>query len=338
MQEVLREVYLSGQIIVGFLFPAFLSHALINTGSDTLGYPFDHAARASFQINLIFMLLSIAGFASSSRFVGAGCLALILFLQVPEFEYLSSASSRDAFRIIPLVLFANCLSGLSPRRLKKSVRKSYLIAPMIFSSFSITGHTLGGFVLVNITLAWILWNIISRATISSILIVSIAIGIGALAGGNHYIRAYLETGSMGGDNVQKESIIANTPLMAESQARKAIRLHGTTGYLDRFMVFISKCRYRLSIPGLFCAFFSILFLLRYFQSKDSVLLPFLGLIVISNTLAFFGIFDFTGIKLSEWYIMNLRYPLHWYPFAAICVSQFAFFWYYKAVPKTNSAN
>lgn len=307
--------------IHGFLFPAFLSHALLTTGSDLIGYPHDHAARIAFQLTFGYMLLSILALAGTTKRLGAGALALILLLQVPQFEYISSNNSRDAYRIIPLALLGVTLVGLSSPRLHGRLPVASLLPLVGLAAFALAGHTIGGFVVISLALAWLIGAVIQKARRWNIFLVLGAIGLGLLLGGSHYITAYLETGSITGDNVFKEAAIAGTPLLEKSLQQEAERLAGSTGSVEYLTTLLGRDGYRLSIPGLLAALVALLVGLKVHRRDQTTLSFFIiGLMTLTTTLPFTGLFDLGQIKLSDWFILNFRYALHWYPFAAVCLA------------------
>lgn len=304
-----------------FLFPAFLAHALITTGRNPIGYPYDHAVRAAFQITLMYMLLSVVALAGMARYRGTSALVLILLLQVPMLGYISHNQSRDAFRIIPLMLLATVLTGLSPQTLRDRLRRASLLPPLILAAFSLSGHTLGGIVVVTITLAWMTWGIVQRARWLNLLLVCGAITVGLLVSGSHYATAYLETGTLAGDTVFRDNAIVGTALSAANVEQNESRLEGTRNAIERLTVLVARDGYRLSLPGLLGAMGAIAVWARPNREKRLEPVGFVGLIVLATTLPFIVPFDFSApTPLSKWFVMNPRYALHWYPFAAVCVA------------------
>ena len=70
----------------GPVFPAFVGHALLVSGTDQpLGYPNDYAARAAFQVIALYALLAAVALAGVIRAPESGAIAVVLLMQVPVF-------------------------------------------------------------------------------------------------------------------------------------------------------------------------------------------------------------------------------------------------------------
>jgi len=304
----------------GFVYQAYLSHSLINTGNNPLGYPYDLAARVAFQVTFVYMLLSLMALAGTSCQAGAGTFSIILLLQVPQLFYISEASSRDGFRIIPLLLLIAVLSGLSPLRLKSNLQIKQLFAPMLISALALMSHTLDGFVVLCIWLAWLAWAILGGVKWRYIFLVSGAIGLGLAASSGGYIRSYLETGKIWTENDYLINAYQGSPLLDEYLKRDQARMEGTTSLGSKISLLIKRDQSRLSLPGMTCAVLIIAFWLFLKKHKPSEYELFLGLTTVTVALPFLGVFDVSSYRLSDWFIKNFRYPLHWYPMAAVCLA------------------
>jgi hypothetical protein len=305
--------------IHNFVFPAFLSHALLTTDSSRLGYPHDVTARVAFQSTLIYMLLAVLALAGTFRYPGVGSLSLLLLLQVPQFEYISIACSRDGFRIIPLVLFVVVLIGLSGRSVYRKVKSAWIVPPMLLAAFSLSGHTLGGIVVILITVIWVGWNILFRGASLKLVIVAGAIFVGLAVSGYHYLWAYLDTGQLYG-HVFTGHAIKGTPLeeIALQQQRYGSALEG--GAIKALGTVLARDGYRLSIPGLIGALVAVVVSLRPNRRRWIKTNGFLGLTVLVGLVPMTGVLDYQGYSLSAAFAANLRYALHWYAFGAVCVA------------------
>jgi hypothetical protein len=312
--------------IHSFLYPAYLGQALLFNGGLPLGYPNDITARIAFQLTIFYMLLAVIALAAAARQSLIPPLALILMLQVPEFEYLSRASSRDGFRIIPLVLLVTVLTGLTPRRLCRKLRLETLLLPLFLSFCALAGHTLGAYIIVTLALAWGIWNLAGKARWLNIILVAGALGIGLILGSLQYIQVYRETGTLTGD-IFKESVIEGTPLWEESQQRDQASLEGTRTLWERLVTLIKRDGGRLSIFGLVVTLFSILWFACLSRQRWNDPLPFWSLATFAAALPFLGVFDFSDYPLSLSFVANFRYALHWYPFAAVCIALFIVYGY-----------
>lgn len=316
--------------IHGFIFPAYLAQAMM-AAPDPIGYPNDLAARGAFQVTLFFMITATAALAVAMGLTGAVPLALILLLLVPELHYISSGCNRDAFRIIPLVLLAVAMLGVVP------VKWSWRSLPALgflalLAGLSISAHTLAAFALPGMVLAWLGWGVARKARLVPMIPVLIAIGLGALLGGEQYLAAHLETGSLRGNNVTADTILEGTVysqgIINHYQGR--VTAGNSTG--RPLWALVSRDRGVLGIGGTLAAALMTFLLLpgwgrsllrvidgRFPRFRDSFWRngSWLGLTVLANSLIFTGLLDFGPYRISEWMMVNPRYALHWYPFAAV---------------------
>jgi tetratricopeptide (TPR) repeat protein len=314
----------------GFIFPAYLSHALLHTASDSLGYPNDYALRWSFQITIVYMLLAILALAALFRAPGVGAMSIILLLQVPQFEYISYASSRDAFRIISLLLFTILLASFSPSNIRYKPSVSRLISLMILSMFSFMGHTLGAIVVVMQVLAWLFW--VRWWNISlwrNIVMINIAIILGLFVGGIHYPIRYLLTHSFLKESTGRNAL-QGTPIefaINPSTTDDRVSAMNSTK-IERFITILQLDQGKLSNPGLIFSAISILLIKRFRKERGQFALsPFVGLIGFITMLSFSGLLDSEVYSLSRAFASNIRYLLHWYPYLAIVVSSLLLYVY-----------
>lgn len=303
----------------GPVWHAYLSHAQMTTGINPLGYPNDHAVRVAFQITVVYMLLAVAALAAASGGLGVAPLAIILLLQVPQYEYISIGSSRDAFRIIPLVLLAAVLSGLSPSRLRSKLRFAALIPVAALSAFSLAGHTLGGMVVLAIGLAWTIWSLAAGSGWKKIALVLLAMGAGLVMGGTQYIRIYLEVGRLPGAGYLHDMAIKGTPLQEAMDGWNKHRMRGVSEILHKAAALLARDQCRLSLAGLVACLCAIACRPQFMRRKKTLMIPFVGLATLVLALPFTGLLDI-GFDFSGWFIRNVRYSLHWYPFAAVCAA------------------
>jgi tetratricopeptide (TPR) repeat protein len=312
-----------------FIFSAFLSHALLHTDSSTLGYPNDHAARWAFQVTIVYMFLAMFALALTFRTVGVGALSLILLLQVSQLEYISYASSRDAFRVIPLILFTILLASLTRNMLNNKLRQFTLIPLFILSAFSLMGHTLGGIVVVMVILSWLFWvGWWNRKIWRNIILINLVIILGLLIGGLHYVDRYLKTNSIMGESTGRNALIG-TPLEyainPSTSDERLMSIHATK--IERLTITLGLDQGKLSIPGLLFGGLSIIFISRFKKDKDYAQLPFIGGITFTIILPFSGLMDLDFYELSRAFSSNIRYSIHWYPFLAICISALVLYSY-----------
>ncbi len=302
-----------------FIYQAFLSQSLMATESDTLGFPHDHACRAAIQALFLYMLLAVVALAKTSKFLGVGTLSIILFLQVPNLEYMTYASSRDSFRIIPLTLLGTILLGLSPCRLHHKLRLGTLFFCLILAGFSWAAHTLNLVMIASIVLTWLLWVLLKKAPWQNIALVLVSITIGLFIACLHYIKSYLDTGNFMGYGFVYFAYI-DTPLWEYFLNKYQYALNASV--LQRTNLLLAQDEYKLSVQSLFVSSLALIYYFVLKRKKIAKLLLFLCLINFVTLIPMTGLLDFTKIKLSDMLIRNIRYILHWYPFAAVSVAVF----------------
>jgi len=198
------------------LFTAYLAQALLFTPSG-IGYPFDHAARFAFQATLPLLIVALSGFTALTRRAGASLLVFLAFSMFAGFEYVSSAQSRDAFRLAPMVVLIAMLVSLIAHK-RWSVRQC--LAPAVAVFFSIHGHTLNLYFLALIGLWFVSACLLVRAPAGSI--GSLA-GICALLAAMplyHYVEQYVNTGNVLGHGMANFHLVG-TPLMEAFLAQQA---------------------------------------------------------------------------------------------------------------------
>lgn len=302
----------------GPVWHAYLQHALMTNGRHPPGYPHDHAVRAAFQVTVIYLLLAVAALAAAG-YPGTTPLALALLLGVPQYEYISIGSSRDGFRIIPLVLLAAILAGLSARSMRRHFRPAALLPVGAMAALALAGHSLGGLVVACIGLAWAIWVLVEKASWRHVVLVGMAMGAGLVLAGPQYLQAYCELGRVPGTDVFHKMAIDGTPMLAAWNHWMASRLEGAEGVIGRLSVFLARDHYRLSVLGALGGVGAIALWPALTRRRRASVMAFVGLVTLAAALPFTGLLDI-GFDLSLWFVRNLRYALHWYPFAAVCVA------------------
>ncbi len=317
-----------------FVFPAYLAHALVTTGDNPLGYPYDHAVRVAFQATFVYMALSVIALGGIARYPGAGALTLVLTLLVPQFGLIASRDSRDAFRIIPLMLLAVVLAHLSPERLRHRIPLVRLIPPLILAAFVISGHTLGAIVTLTVVLAWVVWAIVGKARRLNVLLVAGAVAAGTLGGGFHYLITYIQTGRWSG-YIATDYAVHNTPLESVLRQQDPLRLAAQISLVDRVGMLVGRDGHGLSIMGLAAALLALTRWSTCRQDRRARSLLLIGLMALTGFLPFLGVFDF-GYPFSAGFVQNVRYALHWYAFAGACVAALVGQWYFGVKSSSKS--
>jgi tetratricopeptide (TPR) repeat protein len=313
----------------GFLFPAYLSHALLNTGADKLGYPHDQAARIAFQATFLYLLCAMLALAGLTRSLGVGALSIVLLFQVPHLFFIPMGSSRDAYRIIPILLLVANLSGLHAARLRLRLRPAMLLPPLVLAAFCLAGHTLGGILAAVITACWLAWGLIQKAPRVHLLAVAAAIVAGLLWNGFRYVEAYLQSGTLLGAGLRQYSFqgTALEGIFRVGRVNEQARMAQQATPLQVLRQVLALDHYRLSLPALGAALGALL-AGRYLQRhRAGRIMPFWGAVFAAFVLPLTGIFDYEGYKVSQAFASNDRYSLHLYPMAAILLSTCAFLLY-----------
>jgi len=303
-----------------YLYPAFLAQALMTTGADSPGFPNDHAARVAIQVLMLYMFIAVFALASTSGYMGAGALALILLLEVPTIGLMSFHCHRDPFRVIPLLLLVAVLSGLSAGRLRHTLKPSHLVPCLSFAGFSLAAHTLHAIVLPPIVFAWLIWVCLEKAPPRRVAMVLAAIGIGVFLAGLHYIKSYVDTGNLMGYGFSAFWFRGN-PVWDAWRAFRGFddKLLREANVINRIITISWQDGFRLSVQGSLAAVLSLALWTKLEAGKLTAIMRFLGLIIVLQALLFVSPFGLGGIKPSDGFILNYKYCLHWYPFAAVCV-------------------
>ena len=252
---------------------------------------------------------------------------MLVLLQVSQLGIIGYIFSRDAFRIIPLLLLALVLGSLrvDQSMQRKDVFKLALLA--LISFYCLAGHTLGGILCVLICLAWLLWLFLTRQKIrfASLLMVGLAAAIGLLLGSSKYIQAYQAYGS-----VQlhiPEYVTAGTPYnrmiyQARDTRYNEVLQSGGLGIpqLATAIVILERDRYLVILPGMLTALLVIALWRKSLAGFTPPELALWSLAALATFLPFIGLLDIGKIVLSRAFVGNLRYQLHLYPFFAAILS------------------
>ena len=181
-----------------YLFQSYLAYAMLHSSPDEIGFPHDKPVNDAYQILFFGMLLALIALVWTARRALAVPLSLLVLMQVSQLGIIGYIFSRDAYRIIPLLLLTLVLGSLrmdqAPQR--KDVFNLVLLA--LLSFYCLAGHTLGGILCVLICLAWLLWQILlyKRLQYLNLLFVGLAVSIGLLLGSQKYIQGYLTFGTV----------------------------------------------------------------------------------------------------------------------------------------------
>jgi tetratricopeptide (TPR) repeat protein len=319
----------------GILYPAFLGHAMLTAPGAHDAWPAnDYALRFAFQVSFPLMLLAVAALGATYRLPGTGALAITLLLMVGYFEYISFQSSRDAFRIIPLMLYTALLVGLSPARLRARVHPS-VAAPLFLLPIAVLyGHTLGGIVAVLATAAWMVSVLLQRAPWLKVFLLLCIIGLGFVFGAIRYFELYLHDGMIQG-YASVEASVAGTALAAIREANR--QTLAQTGLWARLALPFTTDAFRLSLPGILAAFASLAWWWKKRHERNTFVFLLLSLTTMLIFLPLTGLLDYSGYRISAAFVRNLRYTLHWYPYAAVSLAGLLMAWQHSTSQATGDA-
>jgi hypothetical protein len=308
-----------------FAWPAYMAHALM-APPDALSEPFRNAgARVAIQLTMLYLLAAMGAMIGSLRLPGVFPVAIPFLLQLPQLDYVTQEGARDAFRTIPVLLLAGLLAGGLRRHASSKVLPfAWLSSLAIVSGFCVGGHTLGLILWASLVGLWAVFDSFRFKQLKRSLAVTGATTLGALAFSTHYISSFLRTGSLLGDNVVKHVAIAGTPLWDVSLQRDLMRMEHASGLWGRLESILARDHFRLSALAVVAAV-AIMGSTRLRNGPSGRPLSFLAAYLLALLLPVLGVFDFgtsalTGTSLSQWFQMNFRYFLHWYPIAAAVVA------------------
>lgn len=278
----------------------------------------DGALRWAFQVTVLSMLLALPVAGLALRWGWWAWAVVPLVLLVPQFDYVSSSASRDAFRIVPVVGFAAVLLRLAWPRAGPRSAVAAVPAITVLAMLSLMGHTLNGFVVVSILAGWGCWALLARRRLGLIVPVGLAAALGLLAGGWTYVDAWLTTGSIHGSGVLMYGVLEGTPMLQVIRALEVESARGIVRPMYRVWEALMRDGRWLAPTAVASAVGLLAWALlnrRRFAS------PVIAIAVVTLVLALpvLGAFDLFGYQVSQWFVTNKRYALHWYFFLSLAL-------------------
>lgn len=170
----------------------YLGNALLHTPTAQIGITVDFAARLAFQMTYLYLFAAII--ACASAFIKSNKRSLLLSAALPLafslFSYIYTAASKDAFRLIPLMLLPVILLGVE-KELQERNNYRVLFIPLITGCFVMMGHPINALTAVSIILSFSLYlftqkRLFCKQTIS----LYVATAVGALIGCFQIIWAF----------------------------------------------------------------------------------------------------------------------------------------------------
>ena len=333
-----------------YLFQGYLAYAMLHSGADEIGFPNDKPVNDAYQVLFFTMLLGVAALAWASRrpapypdgepirtFGGRGTspsralavpLSLLIMLQVSQIGIIGYIFSRDAFRIIPLLLLLLLLGTFDLSKPLRGRHSAFQLALLgLVSFYCLAGHTLGGILCVLICLGWLLGQFLlgRQVHFASLLLVGLAAALGLLLGSGKYFQAFRTYGS-----VQlhiPEHVTVGTPyneMIYQTRDTRYNEIFNSAGLRSRLlttaMVILERDRYLVLLPGLVTALLLILLWRRMLARYAPPELALWSLASLLVFLPFIGLLDIGRIVLSNAFVGNLRYQLHLYPIFAVLLA------------------
>lgn len=319
--------------IHGPVWSAYLASALAAAG---LGQPAATAAAPS-AILITVPLLALAIFAALSqlRQPSVPAVAVLFLLFAPVFAYVTYAHSRDAFRLIPVVL---TLGALAAYRLQLSGPGAWRIDArhlLLFALGAMTGagHAIGVFVLPLAGAGWLFFHLCrlpSRrwpAIAPDAVKVAASLGLGLTVAYGHLFVASI-AGHSAAFDLNVADAVAGTPY--EGHVLDYDRQRILNPLVERFPVLSLVWNDNGTIFNailIFIIIYSVIYVILNIKRDLAVVekyLLFFSMAFLAQMMLPFGLFDLSGFELSKWVAMNPRYSMHIHLIAAVLLSLIVF--------------
>jgi len=286
-----------------FLFQAYLAHALLFGDPDVPGYPNDIPARLAFQITFICLIAAISAACALFRRPGVIALGLLATLAVGRLEYISESSSRDGFRLIPVVVLLTLLCVPLIRRFPRN--RSWGITCGIVAALAVAGHTLNVFALFGVAIAAGLAYWRHRVPLKDSLLVATIVSAFVAVAGLPYALNYAATGHPLGYGMYY-LIFKGTPL-ADIFLQSG-RWSGGISVIGGFRQVFSDFGFGISLVALVLA---ALGLARPAITGRlyAAFVCFAAYFLVTLVLPLSGALDIGTVNLRGALISNFRYPL-----------------------------
>lgn len=309
----------------GSLWIGYNASALAMSGFLGAAAVDESAARLGFQATLLAYLASGVALASATRLRGMAPLALFMILTVPNLPGVSIGGDRDGFRLAALLLLCAFLLAHAQDRLRGAGLAAMLLATVL-GAWALQGHALSLVLVPLIVAPWLLLSLLRGQPRLKAIALAAAVSFGFGLGALHVAAAYQQTGSLTGDNVDAAKVIAGTVYAQGMVARDAARVGEGSVLTSRLRISFARdggwpsaaAFVVVGIGGF--AWFRQRSATRPQAAAASTAGLFLIAWFLSQTLLLVGAFDFGSYKLSDWTVLNSRYAMQWYLFAALVVA------------------
>ncbi len=291
----------------------YLAYGLLFTSPGQFGYPCDFVARFSIQSNLIYMMFACIGFLQilkRKRGVSAGT---ILFFFYTGLAVIFSSHTRDAYRIIPMIFLAGILVSIG-RLLKQEQRPSTSACWLsgLVCMCVMMGHPINAIESLAIVAAFFVWLLCSRLFRKEVFVWGLGCILGAMLGCYQIIWAFISTGRASGIKIDIDRLLEGTDYYANYMRYTEGRLGGADTYLERLLRLLGQDHGILVITSVVAAIFAICYLIKKRNVKSSIF--YFSLLILFQSLVYVDLLGWSGIRFTEWCVMNTRYTLQMYVF------------------------
>ena len=279
-----------------WLFPTYIAQALLATDAVEPGAGHDFIARGATQAVLLALMLAVGAltFAVTRRSLWLTVTAVAGVAAVRWVAYITTATSIDAFRVLPLVLACTALVS-EPRR------RSGWITAAAFLAIAAAAHTLNIAFVVAIVAARLFAGFSARRSGEFWRTFVPAAALLMLPVAAHYVHLWLESGRLLGNGMHYR-FYADSPLQAAATSG-VLRSDGPT--------LIGVVRGLVAIHGGWCTFGLLLLM--------AIALPVAGpnrsfrflscAFVLGWVVLFAGVFV-SPLRSLTWAMLdNFRYPI-----------------------------
>jgi hypothetical protein len=288
------------------------------------------APRLAFLLSMLACLAGGVAVASAARMRGLALLVVLLILVVPQFPGVVIGGDRDAFRLTALLLLCAFLAAQATSRLR---RLGFAVALLgaVLGTWAMQGHALS-LVLVPVTVASWCLCMLARGEASRVrtLILTSAVAAGFCLGALHVGIAYYRTGSLSGDNVDSAKVMAGTVYALGHAAREEARIGEGALLVSRLRISIERDGGWPSLAAILLAAVLTLRLgarslagqsqARSLHRSGEMTGGLFAVWFLGQSLLLLGLFDTASYRLSDWTVLNARYAMQWYLFAALLVA------------------
>ncbi len=300
-----------------FLWPAYISYGLLFTTPGNFGFHHDLAAYLAVSATLVFLILALL----SLGILISKCKGLAyfagLFLFLSPFQHIVRNDSRDFFRCIPIIALLTLLyEDISDEKTFEMKSQCFLL--FFVTWFSIGGHPINVFSLINLGFVWIMIKILKKERVEILFLQAASMALGVLAASYNFLYSLYKTGTLSGYcSLYMENIAPG------SNFEKAyLRFYNRSMYNggNLFGLFRQIFREDSFHIVVVTAVLSIVFLsLRLYKIKKTKMFIFLTYLIHLAMIIGGSLVSWGGFTFSEWLSKAPRYSYHYYVLAIPCL-------------------